>query len=242
MRRIIYALVIVVFSFGSVAEARASLFNTGLTETDTISVSLLTASQGKQIYEKFGHTGIRIHIPSKRFNGVYHYGLFSFDEPYFDPNVETVKGKSEEEALEASQKYPVENPFDFKDSEFISAEDKDPKNYNKDSVKESLEEFDGEIETLNEIRITTEGLNNFKPYGEAAQITWTTIQDKNKVATFEFMLEDMYPNGIGSTQLNDLLAYNRDWIYDMLNITDSEEVAVEGAEEKEEVIDDSFDW
>lgn len=165
-----------------------------------------------------------------------------FDEPYFDPNVETVKGKSEEESLEASQKYPIESPFDFKDSEFISAEDKDPKNYNKDLVKESLEEFDGEIETLNEIRITTEGLNNFKPYGEAAQITWATIQDKNKVATFEFMLEDMYPNGIGSTQLNDLLAYNRDWIYDMLNITDSEEAAVEVSEEKEEVVDDSFDW
>ena len=165
-----------------------------------------------------------------------------FDEPYFDPNVETVKGKSEEESLEASQKYPIESPFDFKDSEFISAEDKNPKNYNKDLVKESLEEFDSEIEKLNEIRITTEGLNNFKPYGEAAQITWATIQDKNKVATFEFMLEDMYPNGIGSTQLNDLLAYNRDWIYDMLNITDSDEDAVEVSEEKEEVVDDSFDW
>ncbi|MBR5240931.1 MAG: DUF4105 domain-containing protein [Muribaculaceae bacterium] len=93
MRRIIYALVIVVFTFGSVAEARASLFNTGLTETDTISVSLLTASQGKQIYEKFGHTGIRIHIPSKRFNGVYHYGLFSFDEPYFEYRF--VKGETD---------------------------------------------------------------------------------------------------------------------------------------------------
>ena len=64
-----------------------------MTETDTISVSLLTASQGKQIYEKFGHTGIRIHIPSKRFNGVYHYGLFSFDEPYFEYRF--VKGETD---------------------------------------------------------------------------------------------------------------------------------------------------
>lgn len=164
-----------------------------------------------------------------------------FDEPYFDPNVETIKGKSEEESLDQEQKYPVESPFEAKDSQFVSKEDKDPKNYNKELVKESLEEFDGEIETLNEIRITTEGLNNFKPYGEAAQTTWATIQDKNKVATFEFMLEDMYPNGIGSTQLNDLLAYNRDWIYDMLNITDSDEAAVEVSDE-EEVVDDSFDW
>lgn len=93
MRRIIYALVVVIFLFSRVAEARASLFNTGLTEADTISVSLLTASQGKQIYEKFGHTGIRIHIPSKRFNGVYHYGLFSFDEPYFEYRF--VKGETD---------------------------------------------------------------------------------------------------------------------------------------------------
>ena len=166
-----------------------------------------------------------------------------FDEPYFDPNVDTIKGKSEEESLEASQKYPIESPFEAKDSEFVSAEDKDPNSYNKELVKESIEEIDDlDVESLNEIRITTEGLNNFKPYGEAAQTTWATIQNKDKIATFEFMLEDMYPNGIGSTQLNDLLAYNRDWIYDMLNINDSDESDVSVNEVESETIDDSFDW
>ena len=56
------------------------------------------------------------------------------------------------------------------------------------------------------------------------------------------MLEDMYPNGIGSTQLNDLLAYNRDWIYDMLNINDSDDNAVDEVESENETVDDSFDW
>ena len=166
-----------------------------------------------------------------------------FDEPYFDPNVDTIKGKSEEESLDPSQKYPIESPFEAKDSEFVSAEDKDPNSYNKELVKESVEEIDDlDVESLNEIRITTEGLNNFKPYGEAAQTTWATIQNKDKIATFEFMLEDMYPNGIGSTQLNDLLAYNRDWIYDMLNISDSDESAASVDEVESETIDDSFDW
>ncbi|MBP3354235.1 MAG: DUF4105 domain-containing protein [Bacteroidales bacterium] len=53
------------------------------TSDDTLSVSLLTVSKGENIYEKFGHTGIRISVPSKKFDAVYHYGLFSFEEPHF---------------------------------------------------------------------------------------------------------------------------------------------------------------
>lgn len=92
MQKIIYAFVAVMF-FMNVTVSKASLFKTGLTDTDTISVSLLTATQGKQIYEKFGHTGIRIHIPSKKFDGVYHYGLFSFEEPHFEYRF--VKGETD---------------------------------------------------------------------------------------------------------------------------------------------------
>lgn len=92
MRRIIYALV-VIFSLTSVFTTEASPIEPNLTDDDKISVSLLTASQGKQIYEKFGHTGIRIHIPSKKFDGVYHYGLFSFDEPHFEYRF--VKGETD---------------------------------------------------------------------------------------------------------------------------------------------------
>ena len=83
MRRLICVLVVFLF-FAGITQAKALQLKPSLTDADTISVSLLTASQGKQIYEKFGHTGIRIHIPSKKFDGVYHYGLFSFDEPHFE--------------------------------------------------------------------------------------------------------------------------------------------------------------
>ena len=92
MRRVICVFV-VIFSLTSVFTTEASPIEPNLTDDDKISVSLLTASQGKQIYEKFGHTGIRIHIPSKKFNGVYHYGLFSFDEPHFEYRF--VKGETD---------------------------------------------------------------------------------------------------------------------------------------------------
>lgn len=92
MQRIKYAFVLVVFLL-NIAITKASLLETTLSETDTISVSLLTATPGKQIYERFGHTGIRIHVPSKNFDGVYHYGLFSFSDPNFEYRF--MKGKTD---------------------------------------------------------------------------------------------------------------------------------------------------
>ncbi|MBR5533168.1 MAG: DUF4105 domain-containing protein [Bacteroidales bacterium] len=93
MRNIIVNVFLVAILLLNITQVKASQIKTGLTQNDTISVSLLTASQGKQIYERFGHTGIRIHIPSKKFDGVYHYGLFSFEEPHFEYRF--VKGETD---------------------------------------------------------------------------------------------------------------------------------------------------
>ena len=92
MQRIKYAFVLALFLLNT-ALTKASLLETTLSETDTISVSLLTATPGKQIYERFGHTGIRIYVPSKKFDGVYHYGLFSFSDPNFEYRF--MKGKTD---------------------------------------------------------------------------------------------------------------------------------------------------
>ena len=160
-----------------------------------------------------------------------------FDEPYFDPNVETVAGKKEDEALESSQKYPVQSPVEKKDSEFISKEDKYP-------IESPItEDFDDDLgDDLCEIIITTEGLGNFHPYGEEAKATWDIIESNDKVATFEFMLEDMFPNGVGSNQLNDLLKSEKDWILSMLNISDIDTVEeTETLETSSSEFDDDFD-
>ena len=56
------------------------------------------------------------------------------------------------------------------------------------------------------------------------------------------MLEDMFPNGVGSNQLNDLLKSERDWILNMLNISDTDAVEeTETLETSYSEVDDDFD-
>lgn len=83
MQKIINALIVVIFLL-NVTTTKAMQVDTEIANEEKISVSLLTVSPGKQIYEKFGHTGIRVQIPSKDFDGVFHYGLFSFEDPNFE--------------------------------------------------------------------------------------------------------------------------------------------------------------
>ena len=82
-RREIRYIIIILFVFSNVLSINALRHKSIFAPDDTLSVSLLTVSKGENIYEKFGHTGIRISVPSKKFDAVYHYGLFSFDEPNF---------------------------------------------------------------------------------------------------------------------------------------------------------------
>ena len=51
--------------------------------SDSIRVSLVTCSPGTEVYEVYGHTALRVEIPSKGVDAVINYGLFSFDAPNF---------------------------------------------------------------------------------------------------------------------------------------------------------------
>ena len=154
-----------------------------------------------------------------------------FEKPYFDPNVRVRNGKKKQEvkddfdeSIEDNQKFPIESPI----AEEIESSQKYPVDHT-------------EAKALVELRISTEGLRNFRPYGEVAVNTYNKIVDANKLETLEFMLEDMYPNGIGSSELNDLLTYDNAWVLKMLNLDDTNseadaEVIVDSSE-----IDDDFD-
>ncbi|MGL4291998.1 MAG: DUF4105 domain-containing protein [Bacteroidales bacterium] len=50
---------------------------------DSLQISLLTASPGSEVYEKFGHTALRVRDYSGRTDIVFNYGLFSFNAPNF---------------------------------------------------------------------------------------------------------------------------------------------------------------
>ncbi|MCK9312346.1 MAG: DUF4105 domain-containing protein, partial [Bacteroidales bacterium] len=56
-------------------------------------VSLLTASPGKEVYSQYGHTGIRIYDPDQHFDLVFNYGLFDFNSPGFI--LRFVKGRTD---------------------------------------------------------------------------------------------------------------------------------------------------
>ena len=60
-------------------------------------------------------------------------------------------------------------------------------------------------------------LDQFEPWS-GAEDTLYTIQRANKIDEFESIIEEEYPDGIDETTLNDLLRFDKDWVYDVLDI------------------------
>ena len=68
------------------------------------------------------------------------------------------------------------------------------------------------------MKITSEiSLRNFKAWA-GAKDTLNKLIELDKCEELEFILEDTYPDGISETQLNDILWFESEWIYDMLGI------------------------
>ena len=68
------------------------------------------------------------------------------------------------------------------------------------------------------MKITSEmSLKNFKAW-RGAKDTLNKLIELDKCDDLEFILESEYPNGLTDTQLNDLLWFDQDWIYETLGI------------------------
>ena len=65
--------------------------------------------------------------------------------------------------------------------------------------------------------------SSYEPWG-AAVSTFDNIQNAGKMDALEQLIDDMYPDGIDKTELNDLLAYESDWVYSMLDMPNEEDV------------------
>ncbi len=46
-------------------------------------ISIITSGPGEVLYEKFGHTAIRVKDPATQLDLIYNYGIFDFDNPTF---------------------------------------------------------------------------------------------------------------------------------------------------------------
>ena len=64
-------------------------------------------------------------------------------------------------------------------------------------------------------------LEDFEAW-QGAVDTKQVIIDNNKGDDFEFLIEELYPEGIEETQLNDILWFDSEWIYKNLNIREDD--------------------
>ena len=77
-------LILTIFFGLSVLVAPAAVDSTLVRDhSDSIRVSLVTCSPGTEVYEVYGHTALRVEIPSLGVDVAVNYGLFSFEAPNF---------------------------------------------------------------------------------------------------------------------------------------------------------------
>ena len=73
------------------------------------------------------------------------------------------------------------------------------------------------------MKITSEmSLRNFEAWS-GAKDTLNKLIELDKCEELEAVLEDIYPEGMTETQLNDILWFDDEWIYETLGIEEDEE-------------------
>lgn len=65
-------------------------------------------------------------------------------------------------------------------------------------------------------------LFNFDAWS-GAKDTKNELIEKSLVDDFERLIDELYPDGLTDTQLNDILWFERDWIFESLGIEIDEE-------------------
>ena len=69
---------------------------------------------------------------------------------------------------------------------------------------------------------TEKNLRNFEAWSGAIE-TKNLILDAGLEEEFEGLIEELYPNGLTDTELNDILWFDSDWILENLGIKEEEE-------------------
>jgi hypothetical protein len=67
-----------------------------------------------------------------------------------------------------------------------------------------------------------QSLMNFEAWS-GAKDTKSELIDLGLVDDFENLIDELYPEGLTDTQLNDILWFERDWIFESLGIETNED-------------------
>ena len=76
-------------------------------------------------------------------------------------------------------------------------------------------------------------LENFEAWS-GGRDTLNTLREKDLCDRLEFILDDLYPDGMTDTELNDLLWFEDDAIAEWLGFSDWEDLENDGEEEEDE--------
>lgn len=71
--------------------------------------------------------------------------------------------------------------------------------------------------------------------------TLDRLIEEGKCGALQCILEDLYPEGIDETHLNDILRFDADWCYEMVGIETEEQKREREEQEREEKIDELFE-
>lgn len=74
------------------------------------------------------------------------------------------------------------------------------------------------------MKVTNDGLSlkDFKAWSGAVE-TQEAIIEAGKDEEFESLIDEIYPDGIDETKLNDILWFEEDWIFESLGMKEEEE-------------------
>lgn len=64
--------------------------------------------------------------------------------------------------------------------------------------------------------------SQFQPWSGAVD-TYNLIAEAGKEVAFDSLIEDLYPDGLSETELNDILWFDSGWLLESLGIAEEEE-------------------
>jgi hypothetical protein len=137
----------------------------------------------------------------------------SLDE---DVNNHNLKNDVYNSLSDVAYNYEVEKEVPVTKNDFKEATD-----YFIDKFFESVDESADTNDVLEEDFKLIKPLSDYQPWSGAIQ-TWSLIKDANKLDELDSLLEEVYPEGLDETELNDLLWFEPEWILESLGISDED--------------------
>ena len=83
-------------------------------------------------------------------------------------------------------------------------------------------------------------LKQFNAWQGAVE-TKERILKEGKEEEFDFLIQELYPQGLSETQLNDILWFSEEWLFEHLGINEDEEVMSKFEKDWDEACDDTDD-